>query len=178
MGKIIGGGFAAGAFGGKREIMMQFDPGRKDSIPHSGTFNGHSQTMAAGLESLRLLDRQGIDHINALGDRLAQGIDEAFEEVGISGHTTSVGSLVQVHWGSDQVVTIQDAVRLFQAADDLPYLHHLALLNRGIFFAARGELNTSTVMTSQDIDVVLEKFTDALDELKPYIATTHPELVR
>jgi glutamate-1-semialdehyde 2,1-aminomutase len=177
MGKIIGGGFAVGAFGGKREIMMQFDPGRQDKIPHSGTYNGHSQTMAAGLASLRQLELPAINHINGLGKRLATGIDEAFDEVGIEGHTTSVGSLIQVHWRKGEIVNMQDTADGFNAAGDLPYLLHLAMLNRGVFFAARGEFNTSTVMRMEDVNRAVEVFTDALHELKPYIAETKPALL-
>jgi glutamate-1-semialdehyde 2,1-aminomutase len=88
MGKIIGGGFAVGAFGGKREIMQQFNPERAEHISHSGTFNGHSATMAAGMASLRELDQAAINRINSLGDALALGFTEAFAEAGIVGSTT------------------------------------------------------------------------------------------
>ncbi len=177
MGKIIGGGFAVGAFGGKREIMQQFDPNRAKPIAHSGTFNGHSQTMAAGLASLQHLDAPALDHINALGQELAKGFDEAFDEIGIAGRTTSVGSLVQVHWQRGEISNMEDVARGFNAAGDVPYLHHLALMNRGIYSAARGEFNTSTVMTKQDVARAVETFSDALHELKPYIAETKPALL-
>jgi glutamate-1-semialdehyde 2,1-aminomutase len=176
MGKIIGGGFAVGAFGGKRAIMEQFNPERPDHLAHSGTFNGHSATMAAGRASLQQLDQAAIDRINALGTALAQGFDDAFAEAGIRGSTTSVGSLVQVHWRTGPITTMADVSAGFNAAGDLPTLLHLELMNRGLYAAARGEYNTSTVMTEADISRAVDTFSAALHVLKPYVVEDYPAL--
>lgn len=177
MGKIIGGGFAVGSIGGKREIMSQFDPRRKDRISHSGTFNGHSATMAAGLAALRLLDQTEIHRINDLGSTLARGFDEAFEEAGIAGRTTSAGSLVQVHWRRGEIDNMHDVKEGMQAAGELPYLMHLELLNHGIYSAARGEYNISTPMSAQDIGHAVSVFNEVLHYLKPYVFEVSPGLV-
>jgi glutamate-1-semialdehyde 2,1-aminomutase len=177
MGKIIGGGFAVGAFGGKRAIMEQFNPSRPDHLGHSGTFNGHSVTMAAGLASLRLLDQPAIDRINVLGATLARGFDDAFAEAGIAGGTTSAGSLVQVHWRAGPIVNMEDVGAGFSAAGGLPSLLHLELMNRGIYAAARGEYNISTAMTSDDIAHAVDAFSAALHALKPYVLEAYPALV-
>lgn len=177
MGKIIGGGFAVGAFGGTPEIMSQFDPARPNHIPHSGTFNGHSVTMAAGLASLQTLSQPEIERINALGDRLAAGFDEAFTEAGIVGKTTNIGSLVQVHWRAGEIANMGDVSDGFRGAGDLPYLLHLAMLNRGIYSAARGEYNISTVVADAQVEQAITTFNESLHELKPYIATQYPSLI-
>lgn len=177
MGKIIGGGFAVGAFGGKREIMQNFDPTRKNSIGHSGTFNGHSVTMAAGLESLKLLSQAEIDRINALGERLGRGFDDAFAEAGIRGRTTYVGSLVQVHWRTGDINNMGDVAAGFAQAGDLPYLLHLELMNRGVYSAARGEYCTTTAMNEADIDRAIAVFNDTLHYLKPYVAQVNEALI-
>ncbi len=177
MGKIIGGGFAVGAFGGKADIMAQFDPAQKNAIPHSGTFNGHSVTMAAGIASLNLLSQAEIDRINGLGDRLAKGFDEAFSEAGIVGKTTHSGSLVQVHWRNGEINDMGDVSEGFRGAGDLPYLLHLAMMNRGIFSAARGEYNISTVVTEDEVGRAVSGFNEVLHELKPYVADKFPTLL-
>jgi glutamate-1-semialdehyde 2,1-aminomutase len=176
MGKIIGGGFAVGAFGGRRAIMEQFNPQRPDHLAHSGTFNGHSATMAAGMASLRQLDQAAIEQINALGTALARGFDDAFAEAGIVGSTTSVGSLMQIHWRSGPITTMADVSAGFNAAGDLPTLLHLELMNRGLYAAARGEYNISTVMTEADITRAVDTFSAALHVLKPYVAEAYPAL--
>ncbi|MCG3140454.1 MAG: Glutamate-1-semialdehyde 2,1-aminomutase [Anaerolineae bacterium] len=177
LGKIIGGGFPVGAFGGKREIMQTFDPRAKNRIVHSGTFNGNNATMAAGLASLRLLDQPAIDQINALGQALARGFDDAFQEAGIMGQTTAYGSLVQVHWQRGEILNMQDVARGHKQAGDLPYLLHLELANRGVWSAVRGEFNTSTVLTQADVNHVVTTFNETLHYLKPYVAATNPTLL-
>ncbi len=69
MGKIIGGGFPVGAFGGREDVMAVFDPSRADGVAHAGTFTGNPVTMAAGLVAMELLTQDEVARISALGDR-------------------------------------------------------------------------------------------------------------
>ena len=48
LGKYMGGGMSFGAFGGRRDIMALFDPAQPDALPHAGTFNNNTLTMAVG----------------------------------------------------------------------------------------------------------------------------------
>ena len=52
-GKYIGGGFSFGAFGGRAELLDQFDSRRPNFVSHAGTFNNNVATMAAGEVVLR-----------------------------------------------------------------------------------------------------------------------------
>ena len=74
MGKIIGGGFAVGAWGGPADMMGVLDPRRAGNVPHAGTFSANPVTCAAGLAALDLLDQPAIDRINAHGDRLREAV--------------------------------------------------------------------------------------------------------
>ena len=47
-GKIVGGGFPVGAFGGRAELMDLLDPARGQGSGQSGTYSAHPVTMAAG----------------------------------------------------------------------------------------------------------------------------------
>ncbi|MGB9612875.1 MAG: aminotransferase class III-fold pyridoxal phosphate-dependent enzyme [Candidatus Margulisiibacteriota bacterium] len=58
LGKVIGGGFPVGAFGGKKEIMKLLAP--EGPVYQAGTFSGNPITMAAGLETLRILKNNKI----------------------------------------------------------------------------------------------------------------------
>ena len=51
LGKIIGGGYALAAFGGRAEIMDRFDARRPGALSHGGTFNGNPVAAAAGRRS-------------------------------------------------------------------------------------------------------------------------------
>jgi glutamate-1-semialdehyde 2,1-aminomutase len=95
-GKIIGGGFPAGAFGGRRDVMDVFDPAHADHVPHGGTFSANPVTMRTGLAALELLDEAAITRINGLGERLQEGLAAAgFEVVGR-------GSLLRIDGGERQ----------------------------------------------------------------------------
>jgi len=177
LGKLIGGGLPIGAFGGRAEIMSLYDPARPNGFHHSGTFNGNPLTMAAGIASVEALTSQAIEHINQLGATLRRGMDEAFVEVGIRGHTTGEGSLAYVHWTAEQITSAADVVRWKQRAAELPRLLHLELLNQGIFAANRGLFNLSTPMTDSEVDRALEAFCAALFTLKPYVADNAAQLL-
>ncbi|HEA69288.1 MAG TPA: aspartate aminotransferase family protein [Desulfobacterales bacterium] len=177
LGKFIGGGFPVGAFGGKREIMSRYDPGHPNRLSHSGTFNGNNVTMVAGLTAMELYDQQEVDRINRLGARLREGYCQAFKKSGIKGQTTGIGSLVQVHWGEEEIKNARDSRSLSGAARDLPRLLHLELLNQGIFIAPRGLNCISTPMTEKEVDQATSVFTQALEVLKPYVETEAPFLI-
>ena len=177
LGKIIGGGLPAGAFGGRADIMAIFDPAHPQAIIHSGTFNAANMVMAAGLAALNALDQPAIDGINRLGDRLRAGFQNAFIKAGLRGQVTGIGSLNQVHWCDTALQNARDAARAMVGAGQLPGLLHLALINRGIYSAKRGMFIISTPMSEVEIDKTVAAFADTLDMLKPYIAARHPQLV-
>ena len=177
LGKIIGGGFPVGAFGGRRDIMELYNPGRSDSIFHSGTFTGNNITMAAGLAALELYDRAAIDRINALGERLRQGLAASLAANGIKALPLGIGSLTVVHWREDRPYQSKDAILGFARAGDIPALVHLDLLNRGVHAAPRGLFALSTVMTEEDVDQVARAFGETMELLRPLVAELRPDLV-
>jgi glutamate-1-semialdehyde 2,1-aminomutase len=167
MGKMIGGGFPIGAFGGRADIMAQFDP-RYGKLKQSGTFNGNAISMAAGLIALELLTREEIVRINELGDRLRQGLRTALTSTGVVGQVTGMGSLTAVHFTDAEVRDSRSAGR---NKKDLLHCLHLSLLNRGIFAASRGDLYISTPMREREIDMATQAFRSALEEIKSIVLT-------
>lgn len=55
IGKIIGGGFPIGAFGGKKEIMSMLSP--LGPVYHAGTLSGNPVAVAAGIKTIELLEK-------------------------------------------------------------------------------------------------------------------------
>ena len=163
MGKIIGGGFPIGAFGGRAEVMEQFDPARQ-RLHQGGTYNGNAISMVAGQVAMELLDEVEIHRLNDLGDRLRMQLNEALAASGVQGHVAGVGSLLQLHLGAVAPVShYRDTFADDRRAHDAL---HLALLTHGFFGAKRGEYALSTPMTESDIALAVQRFTSALDDLK------------
>jgi len=177
LGKIIGGGFPVGALGGKKELMMQFDPNRRDSLFHTGTFSGNEITMIAGLAAMETYDSGAISRINDLGDRLSKGITGVFRKAGIKGRAIGLGSLVTVHWSTGEINNAKDGSMAKKSAGELPGLLHLEMMNRGIFTAPRNMYAVSTPMSEREIDEALKAFEETLYLLKPYAAEVTPHLL-
>jgi glutamate-1-semialdehyde 2,1-aminomutase len=157
-GKVIGGGLPVGAVGGRHEIMAAFDPRRRGYVSHSGTFNGNPMTMAAGRASLDLLTAEEIDRINAMGERLAEGLRRGFRSAGVDGGVTAYGSFLHLHFDSPVSIRSFDDVNL--ASPGLAQMHR-ACLNEGVYLAPRGMLNLSTAMDDGVVDELVERMTRA-----------------
>jgi glutamate-1-semialdehyde 2,1-aminomutase len=166
-GKIIGGGLPIGAFGGRAEIMEAFDVRRAGAIAVSGTFNGNLATMALGCAALELLTPAEIDRINAHGDRLRSGLQDAADTVGFPAKITGVGSLGHIHAGRTRTQVITNYRSALDDSRTLASLLHLSLLTHGVFIASRGMWAISTPMTDSDIDEVIASFRRAAELLAP-----------
>jgi glutamate-1-semialdehyde 2,1-aminomutase len=174
-GKIIGGGFPVGAFGGSKEIMKAFSPREKTFNSQSGTLNGNPITMAAGIVALRELTAEVFERINFLGDLLRNGMDSAFKRIGIKGKATGMGSLVWPHFNAEKIKDYRSASKgSFQTM----LLVHMKLLQKRINVAPRGgECSISTVMTEKEVNTFIDAFEEILAEVKPFIEQTRPDLI-
>jgi glutamate-1-semialdehyde 2,1-aminomutase len=72
MGKVLGGGLPAAAFGGRRETMERVAPA--GDVYQAGTLSGNPLAVAAGLATLRRLDSAAYARLAALTERLAAGL--------------------------------------------------------------------------------------------------------
>ncbi len=75
MGKVIGGGLPAAAYGGPRELMERIAPA--GDVYQAGTLSGNPLAVAAGRATLARLDAGAYARLGALTDRLASGLAEA-----------------------------------------------------------------------------------------------------
>jgi len=175
--KIIGGGFPVGAFGGRAEIMAQFEPGGAGVLSHSGTFNGNNMTMTAGLAAMKRLDQAAIARVNGLGEGLGAGVNALFASLGIRAQCLGYGSLQQIQWTDEPLNTLTDAARAGQDIGELRELLHLELLNRGVYSSNRGMFCVSTPMGRAEIEFALDALEGALRTLKPYMQGVAPRLI-
>jgi glutamate-1-semialdehyde 2,1-aminomutase len=135
LGKIIGGGYPLAAFGGRADLMDQFDARRAGALSHGGTYNGNPVAAAAGLATLHLLDDDAFGRLDALGARLRAAVPEIH----------GVGSLFQIHApGATGHATATGA------AD--PAATFLGLLLEGFYVAPRGMGAIPLVATETDVD--------------------------
>ena len=103
LGKIVGGGLPAAAYGGKREIMSLVSPA--GPVYQAGTLSGNPLAMAAGATQLELIKQPGVyERLDALTATLAEGIGAAAREAGVPVYQTRVGSMFTTFFTATPVV--------------------------------------------------------------------------
>lgn len=158
-GKVVGGGFPVGAIGGRAEVLQVTDPAR-GSLPLSGTFNANPVTMAAGAASVRELTGERIAAIDRWCARLADGLSKAAADAGVPFSLRRVGSLLNVYLTPEAPPSIPERTDAEPMA-----AFHLACLNHGLFFAPRGLIATSTVLSDELVDEAVERAAGAFADV-------------
>jgi glutamate-1-semialdehyde 2,1-aminomutase len=156
LGKIIGGGLAVGAFGGRADVMNYYDPrGGRSRVIHGGTFNANPLTMAGGVATMEQLTPEAYRRLDALGDRLREGVSRLFRDRGVPGQVTGFGSLFWLHWTARRLTDYRSA----RPQDpEAPLRTFMKLVNDGVLLSQRGLGACSLAMSDADVD----RFVDAL----------------
>jgi glutamate-1-semialdehyde 2,1-aminomutase len=126
MGKILGGGLPAAAFGASRELMERLAP--LGDVYQAGTLSGNPLAVAAGLTSLRMLDDAAYSRLHATTEALASGLREAAGDRPVQ--VVSVTGLVTVFFSPTPVTDYDEA----KACDTEAYgAWCRGLLARGVY---------------------------------------------
>ncbi len=161
-GKYIGGGFSFGAFGGRADLLDQFDTSpessRERTISHAGTFNNNISSMTAGCVVLGEVFTAdvAIDH-TARGDEFRKSVAAVLAKHDAPLSVSGYGSMMSLHALAHAPQTPLDVAK---RDDKLQELVFFGLLERGVYTAARGMMNLSLPLTDDQLAKVL----DALDD--------------
>ncbi len=129
LGKIIGGGFPIGAYGGRSDIMKRLSP--LGDVYQAGTFSGNPVVMAAGLATLKNLNASVYKHINQISSNFTKDINNYFKEYNISAHVSNYKGMMSLRFRKEEVLDYSSA----QAASSklvYPKLFYY-LLKNGIY---------------------------------------------
>jgi glutamate-1-semialdehyde 2,1-aminomutase len=128
MGKIVGGGLPAAAYGGSRELMEHIAPA--GDVYQAGTLSGNPLAVAAAMATLEHLSDSAYEQLAATTERLATGMREAAQQAGVAVEVQSLPGLMTVFFSEHPVVSYADAA----ACDTAAYARWCrALLNRGVY---------------------------------------------
>lgn len=163
LGKIIGGGFPVGAFGGKREIMENLAP--VGAVYQAGTLSGNPVAMVAGLAVMAELSKPGVyDELERKGARLEAGLRAAAEAAGVDVHITRVGAMACMFFTDEEVRDWASA----SSSDTERYARYFkGMLDRGIMLAPSQFEATfiSMAHSDADIDATVKAAADVLLDL-------------
>lgn len=132
LGKVIGGGLPAAAYGGRREIMELIAPA--GPVYQAGTLSGNPLAMTAGLVTLQLIAAQP-DFYTELGqktDRLTAGLCVQAEKHGFSLQRHHLGGMFGLFF-SDRPVIDYDSAKQADAALFGAFFH--SMLEQGVYLA-------------------------------------------
>jgi len=166
VGKIIGGGFPIGGVGGRADIMAVFDPtSGRPAVPHGGTFSANPMSMAAGAAAIELLDAEAIARLNENGALLRERLNQAFDDCGVEGQATGLGSLIKLHLKKGPITNYRDAAPTASQARAMNRFNR-EMLNLRVLMANYGLIALSTPMWSDDIERIAEAAHSALTVLR------------
>ncbi|MDG1858588.1 MAG: glutamate-1-semialdehyde 2,1-aminomutase [Crocinitomicaceae bacterium] len=162
-GKIIGGGLPVGAYGSSKEIMSHVSP--DGPVYQAGTLSGNPVAMAAGIAQLTECAKPGFyEDQEERTLYFVNTINQHAKDKGFDFQIVTIGSIFWLSF--DGKTTVRESARINA---DMTLFKKLfsALLNRGIYIGPSGyEVGfISQAHTKKILDVAIEKFCDALDEV-------------
>ncbi|MCP4989533.1 MAG: aspartate aminotransferase family protein [Colwellia sp.] len=167
MGKVIGGGFPAGALAGSDEVMKVLDPTEaKVLLPHSGTFSANPITMTAGFAAMKDFDQAAVTKLNDLAIYAKEEITKAISDVGISACVTGAGSMFRVHLKPQPPKNYREAyVDKAESALITKLLDHL--FDNGVMMINTCSATLSTAMGKKEINHLVSALKGGFEIIKP-----------
>jgi len=107
LGKIIGGGFPIGAYGGRREIMECLAP--LGGVYQAGTFSGNPVVLSAGLATLKNLSPGFFRRLNRRAERFAGKLNDYFKKYRLPVFLSSYGSMMSLRFQPQAVLNYEEA---------------------------------------------------------------------
>ncbi|HKT06653.1 MAG TPA: glutamate-1-semialdehyde 2,1-aminomutase [Gemmatimonadaceae bacterium] len=159
LGKVIGGGLPAAAYGGRRDLMEMIAPA--GAVYQAGTLSGNPLAMAAGLATLRALTPDLHARIAERTTRLVTGLRAAAARRGIPFTADSAGSMWGFFFRAEPVRNFTDA-KASDVARFRRFFHEA--LARGVYLAPSPFESAflSAAHGDAEIDATLERLDDAL----------------
>jgi glutamate-1-semialdehyde 2,1-aminomutase len=131
LGKVVGGGLPAAAYGGRRDLMERVAPA--GPVYQAGTLSGNPLAMAAGLATLEVLARPGTwEQAEAFARRVAEAIEARAREAGVAVTVQRVGTMLTPFFSPTPVGDFTGA-RATDRAGYNAFFH--AMLEGGVYLA-------------------------------------------
>ena len=131
LGKVIGGGMPAAAFGGRRDIMAHLAP--LGGVYQAGTLSGNPIAVAAGLKTLQLIQAPGFyETLSARTTRLVQGLSSAARETKVPFAADSLGGMFGLYFADKIPASFAEVTK-----SDVPRFNAFfhKMLDAGVYFA-------------------------------------------
>jgi len=160
LGKIVGGGYPVGAFGGRADIMRKVMPA--GPVFQAGTLSGNPVAMAAGIATLReLKENPPYARLEQLSRELEEGLRSAAAEAGVPYQFNRVGSMWTLFFTGTPVVDLDTA----KTSDTARFARFFwAMMDRGVYLPCSQfeAAFTSAAHSDMDVEATVEAAREAL----------------
>ncbi len=131
LGKVIGGGFPAAAFGGRAEIMDQVAP--LGAVYQGGTLSGNPLAMCAGYETLKTIEKPGFyTFMEEMLEGFLGPIRKKIEQKDLPIALQSAGSMFTLFFGLKKVDSKEDLATM----NEERFKHFFRyLFDRGVYLS-------------------------------------------
>lgn len=131
LGKVMGGGLPAAAFGGRADIMDRLAP--LGPVYQAGTLSGNPVAVAAGLATLKLVSQPGFfDRLSVMTARLIDGLSHAAKAQGIAFSGASLGGMFGMFFRATPPANFAEVMESDKERFNR-FFH--AMLKRGVYLA-------------------------------------------
>jgi len=156
LGKIVGGGFPLGVFGGKKELMEMLAPVGK--VYQSSNLYASPLILGAGLATIDFLERNNVhEKLNRLGDELRVRLTECIQNKGLKCRVQGLGSMFTIFMTEKEVTNCAD-VRMANMAKYMEM--HYMFLKEGVYIPS-SQFETaylSAAHTQEEVDKTIDVF--------------------
>jgi len=164
LGKVIGGGLPVGAYGGKKEIMSMVSP--EGPVYQAGTLSGNPLAMTAGIETLKLLSKDGVyGKLEKSAAQLEKSLVGAAKKAGVKTRFYRAGTMFCTYFTGGDVIDYASA----KTADTAKFsMFFSGMLKRGIYIApSQFEAGfISTAHTENDIEKTAKAAYESCKEIR------------
>lgn len=165
LGKIIGGGYPVGAFGGKKEIMNLISP--VGNVYHAGTLSGNPVSVSAGIKTISILKKniEIYKKINEKTENLVKNIEKLIEKYDVPATVNHIGSLFTIFFSKEKVNNLEEAIN---TDDELYTIYFSTMLENGIIVPpSKYEAHfISLVHSDEDIEKILNGVENAFQNME------------
>jgi len=164
LGKIIGGGFPIGAYGGRKDIMKHLAP--LGGIYQAGTFSGNPIVMQAGLATLKNLGPQTYKTLNTASDGFVAKTNDLLKSANVKAHLVNYKSMISIRFRAEKAYNYIDAQNASSNKIYAKLFNHL--LKKGIYLppADLESFFVSTQHTVKDLNDLSGEITAFFSKLK------------
>ncbi|MGD8506018.1 MAG: aspartate aminotransferase family protein [Candidatus Bathyarchaeota archaeon] len=169
LGKPLGGGIPAAAYGMNRDVadraLAKIKADSTDESGVGGTLSGNALSIAAMRASLEhVITKQSFERMIPLADRLAKGVEEIIKAKELPWHVVRLGVRMEYGFGSTPPKNGRESEDIED--QELDKLMHLYALNRGILLTPFHNMTLiSPYTTTKDVDLHTKIFGECVEEL-------------